>query len=429
MRWCMPCARPWLPADMAPPSGTAGLWRATFTLLAGGAFAQALPLLLGPWLARVYAPEQWGHYTAFAAVAANLAVVACARYEFALPLARDDAEAALLLALCVRVLGAVTVLSGALALGLVLSGQLPHAAWLPLAVGVAGAAQLLAMWATRAQRFKALAAGRVVQQGGGALVQALAGAAQAGSLGLVLGPVAASAAATLLLRRPAPLGGWQSVWRTPWAALRGVMRKHREFPLLNTPHAFAGALQDTLAVALLAAGSGEAAVGFWGLALRYLKAPATLVGASVSQALYPKLATAGPDEARAAVRQVMLALALAAVPLMLLLLAAGPALFAWAFGERWREAGELARALAPYIAAHFVASPLAVVTLAWRAQAWALRLALVGQAAFVLALLLGQHLGGLLGAAWAVSAAMVLYFGWYFWKLATWAEVPDAARA
>ncbi len=55
-----------------------GLVRATLTLLAGGVLAQALPLLLGPWLTRLYRPEEFGHYTVFAAVAANLAVVACA---------------------------------------------------------------------------------------------------------------------------------------------------------------------------------------------------------------------------------------------------------------------------------------------------------------------------------------------------------------
>jgi len=71
----------------------AGLLQATLTLLAGGVLAQALPLLLGPWLTRLYRPAEFGHYTVFAAVAANLAVVACARYEFALPLARSDAEA------------------------------------------------------------------------------------------------------------------------------------------------------------------------------------------------------------------------------------------------------------------------------------------------------------------------------------------------
>jgi hypothetical protein len=30
------------------------------------------------------------------------------------------------------------------------------------------------------------------------------------------------------------------------------------------------------------------------------------------------------------------------------------------------------------------------------------------------------HLGGLAGAGWSVSAAMAVYFGWYFWRLAMW---------
>ena len=57
----------------------------------------------------------------------------------------------------------------------------------------------------------------------------------------------------------------------------------------------------------------------------------------------------------------------------------------------------LARALALYVGAHFVASPLAVVTMAWGAQGWALRLALWGQLAFVIALAAGLALGGLAG--------------------------------
>jgi hypothetical protein len=67
-----------------------------------------------------------------------------------------------------------------------------------------------------------------------------------------------------------------------------------------------------------------------------------------------------------------------------------------------------------------VAAPLAVVTLAWGAQAWALRLALVGQLAFVAALAAGLKLNGLAGAGWGVSIAMTLYFGYYFVRLATW---------
>ena len=116
---------------------------------------------------------------------------------------------------------------------------------------------------------------------------------------------------------------------------------------MNTPHAFLGTLQDALAVALLVAWSGEAAAGFWGLALRYLKAPATLVGSAVSQALYPRLVAASADEAQRTVRQVMALLGVLAIGLMAVLLLAGPWLFERVFGPPWREAGELARALAP----------------------------------------------------------------------------------
>ncbi len=136
------------------------------------------------------------------------------------------------------------------------------------------------------------------------------------------------AAALGWLGRPAPPGGWRALRLVPRADWWAAARRYREFPLLNTPHAFAGALQDTLAVALLVGFTGEAAAGFWGLALRYLKAPASLVGGAVSQALYPRLVDVSPADARAAVRRVMGTLALLALPLVLLLMLFGPDLFA-----------------------------------------------------------------------------------------------------
>ncbi|MFZ5548526.1 MAG: lipopolysaccharide biosynthesis protein [Pseudomonadota bacterium] len=395
----------------------AGLLRASLTLAAGGAVAQALPLLLGPLLTRLFTPAEFGLYHLFAAVAANVAVVACARYEFALPLAADEGEADALRRLSLRLLAGTTGLSALGAAAWVIAGAGDWAAWLPLAVATAGAASLATLWATRLQRFRALAAARVLQYGGAALAQAAAGWAGAGVTGLIVAPIAAAGLATALLRLP--LVGAHGTARP--LTLREVAKRHRAFPLLNTPHAFAGALQDTLSLALIAAALGPAAAGFWGLALRYLKAPATLVGSAVSQALYPKLAEAGATpEARRALRRVMGLLALLAAPLVVALWVGGPRAFAFFFGPDWREAGLLARALALYIGMHFVASPLAVVTMAWQAQGWALGISLAGQVAFVLALATGLHWGGLVGAGWLVSIAMAAYFGYYFWRLATW---------
>jgi O-antigen/teichoic acid export membrane protein len=433
------------PSTAPPPRTRPGLLRATLMLIAGGAFAQALPLLLGPLLTRLYSPQEYGAFHLFAAIATNLAVVACARYEFALPLARSGAEASALRRLCLRVLLIVSALTSLGGVAWAWSSELPWALWLGPAVAAGGSVSLATMWATRQERFPQLAWARVLQYGGSAGLQVLAGWLHVGVSGLVIAPIAAQAAAAALLARlPGPTSASESARpatgdssaTTPLPSataadpanqqaprLREIAHRYREFPLLNTPHAFLGALQDTVSIALIAATLGPAAAGFWGLALRYLKAPATLVGSAVSQALYPKLAEAGPGAtpaARQAVRRVMAMLALLAAPLTIGLWLLGPWLFEQLFGAEWREAGLLARALAVYIGTHFIAAPLAVVTMAWGAQAWALRLALVGQLAFVVALAAGLHWGGLAGAGWAVSLAMAGYFGWYFWRLAHW---------
>lgn len=426
------------PAE-APGPG-ARLWRASITLMAGGVLAQALPLLLGPWLTRLYGPAEWGAYALFAAVAANLAVVACARYDFALPIARDEAEAESLLALGLRIGAAVVAGSAVLGLGLAwVRGDAGLWALLPLTVAAAGAVQALSNWAGRAARFRALATARVLQHGGGALaqgglgalLQALPALAPFGAAGLALGAMLGAIAALPGLRRPAPPGGWRGLWRVGADRRRAAARRHRDFPLLNTPHAFLGALQDAAALALLVGLSGDIAAGWWALALRYLKAPATLVGGSIAQALYPQLAAAPLAEGLRLLRRTVLGLVLAAAVLAGAIALAAPRAFGWAFGDDWAPAGELAQALALYVGAHFVASPLGVVTLAWRRQDWALKVALAGQGLFLAALAGGLLQGGPKAAAWTVSVTMaVFYAGYAAWlvsgRLAPGVDNPGA---
>lgn len=409
---------------------TSRLMRATLTLLTGSVLAHALPLLLGPLLSRLYTPGDFGQYALLWAVATNLAVVACARYEFALPLEKSARGAALLMVLCARLLLAVTAACALLALVLHLWHGTALAWWLPAGVLAIGATQWLTLWATRSQRFALLSAARLVQQGGGAVLQALLGLLKMGPMGLLVGPIVAGLGAAWLLARPAPQGGWRRMLRQPLRRLKAMAARHRDFPLYNTPHAFIGALQDTLALLLIAAWAGNAAAGFWALALRYLKAPATLLGGALAQALYPQLLRAHSGaEARTLVRRTMLALALLAAPLAAVLLLWGPDLFTWIFGAQWSDAGTLARGLGLYIGLHFIASPLSVVTLAWRAQPWALRLALVGQVVFFIGLAAGLHWGGIAGAAWGVSAAMAAYFLYYFQALAFWRDIPHESLA
>ncbi len=142
-----------------------GLLRATLTLLTGSVLAHALPLLLGPLLTRLYTPQDFGQFALLWAVATNLAVVGCARYEFALPLEKSPGRASVLMALCARLLLAVSATSVAIAAVLVLWQGTPLAWLLPLAVLAGGTTQWLTLWATRSQRFGLLSMARLVQQG------------------------------------------------------------------------------------------------------------------------------------------------------------------------------------------------------------------------------------------------------------------------
>ena len=282
--------------------------------MAGGALAQALPLLLGPLLTRLYSPQQFGLYHLFAAVAANLAVVACARYEHRAAAGRATTPRRRpLVALCRRILLAVIGLCALVgrclgrasasscgrcgcrrrcgAFGAAVAGHACRRCvrsasprWPPAACCSTAAAPRCRPRPVRG-RCRAVGADRRADRRG---------------------------AGRRRLAAAAPGAGLRSCRA---AALAAVARRHRDFPLLNTPHAFLGALQDTLAVALIAAWQGPAAAGFWGLALRYLKAPATLVGGAVSQALYPALAAGGvaSEDGRAAVRRVLRTLAAAGV--------------------------------------------------------------------------------------------------------------------
>ncbi|MFX7866387.1 hypothetical protein ABTK37_20535, partial [Acinetobacter baumannii] len=85
----------------------------------------------GPWITRLYSPAEYGQFSLVWSVASNLAVVGCARYEFALALETGETGAARLLALCLRVGLAVTGVALLIGAVWMVAGGLPLAAGLP----------------------------------------------------------------------------------------------------------------------------------------------------------------------------------------------------------------------------------------------------------------------------------------------------------
>lgn len=407
--------------------------RAAFARLAGAAaLSQLIPMAAAPLLTRWYGAEALGHWALFAALAANLATVANARYEYAIVLPRRKGEAALLLQLSLWVALGVAGLSLVGMLLLQLLPQLPArlspavlalGPWwlaLPMLVGLAGVQQALTLWNNRAGRYDAIASARVLQQGAAALAQLIAPLLLAASAGaLVAGQLLGALLAPLwLLRRGTVMARRRPA---PAAFLVRLARRYRQFPLVNSPHAFVNALQETLVIGLIATLAGAAEAGYYAVMVRLVKAPASLVGGALSELLLGRLARgwqAGED-LRPVLRRLLVRLALVALLPLALLLLAGPALFGWALGPEWARAGEYARWLAPYVAVHFVAAPLTVTPMVTGRQGGALVFSLVGNAIYVLAVAAVLGGGGGLGPALGlISLAMPLFFAVYLgWLL------------
>lgn len=431
--------------------------------------AQLIPMAAAPLLTRWYGAEALGHWALFAALAANLATVANARYEYAIVLPRRDGEAALLLRLCLWVALAVGLLSGLAAVAALhwpvpLQGRWASLRaldpWLLLlapVVALAGLQQALSLWNNRHRRFAVIAQGRVLQQGAMALAQigaALGGAASVAAL-VLSQAVAALAAPLWLMWRGA---GWRARFPAsganagPAAAvarpvgavaladgavarraspLRRLATRYRQFPLLNSPHAFINAMQETLVLALIASFADAASAGYYALMVRLVKAPASLVGGALSEALLGELARdwqRGVD-LRPRLRRAIRLLALVALPGVALLMLVSPALFGWALGPDWARAGEYARWMGPYVAAHFIAAPLTVTPMVTGRQRGALVFSLVGNALYVLPVALVLAAGGRLELAlgW-ISVLLPAYFVVYLMWLVRGAVPPAAVK-
>ncbi|KZE30264.1 lipopolysaccharide biosynthesis protein [Crenobacter luteus] len=400
-----------------------GFARNVATLAGGAAIAQFLPLAASPLLTRLYTPADFGLLSVYVAWLSALAVIATGRYELAIVLPAEAKRSANLFGLSLAVSAALSALLALLLwpapgfwAALMREPALSPWLWLlPLTVGLAGATQAYTQWNNRAQRYRANAAGRLAQALGMTGLQlALAGF---GAGGLLLGQAAGFVAALVAQALP----DWRE--RAPWrrdvdcAGMTAVAREYAEFPRVNAVNALIGAAQDTLTVTLLLTLSGSATVGLYGLMMRVLKLPAALIGQAVAQVAYRDLAAlhAAGESLAPRVRRLFALLSLLALPGALLMLAFGPALFAWVFGESWREAGEYARALSPYMLCHFVASPLGMVPLVIRRQKAALAFTVVGNGLFLATIALGLANGLALGATlWALSAAMTVYFLTYF---------------
>ena len=397
-------------------------------LIGGTISGQLLIVLSSPILTRIYTPEEFGGFAVFSALTAIGAVAIGLRYEFAIPVAESDDAAIGLVAVTTLIAFLFSLLVGLALwawqpalLEILQTPMLAGLLWLlPPVLFIYGMGSALNFWLIRRGAFRVNGVNRVVQFGTQAFSQVALGLMALGSVGLVVGYTAGYVTRLGHFMLSLPRATRARLFRPSPALMRRMMSTHWRYPAFTTGSSLLGTACEMLPAVLVAILYGQAMAGWFALSQRIVALPVRMLSDGASQVFLGEIATAE--------RSTILELFKKTIALFLLIGAVGgvpvvlvaPGLFAFVFGEPWREAGIIVQLLAPLYLARFVVMPLSQTLNVLRRQDLSLLLAFGNGSAMLASFAIGWWLAlepnwtiGLFGASGALTFMLYIPLAWY----------------
>lgn len=361
--------------------------RSVTVLIGGTAVAQVIMILLLPLLTRLYTPEDFSVLSIYLGLLSVISVAATLRFELAIPIPEDDAEAINILALGV-ISSFVTALVAALIVfffsvevsALFNQPILKYYLWLlPIGIFFAGSYSSLQFWASRKKRFSNIAKTKMQQALGAAAVQLLFGWLESSPLGLILGQTINNGAGAVGLARRSYFFD-QAVLKSlhPRTMIK-LFSKYDRFPKYSMLEGLSNNAAIQVPIIMIASLAAGPEAGFLLLAMQVMQAPVSLVGGAVSQVYLSKAPEMNREGRLSALTSNTLVglIKIGVVPLV----AAGaiaPYAFSFVFGEQWHRTGEIILYMVPWIAMQLLASPVSMVLHVTNNQPMAMSLQLFG---------------------------------------------------
>ncbi|MFB3883624.1 MAG: lipopolysaccharide biosynthesis protein [Thermodesulfobacteriota bacterium] len=336
------------------------------TLMTGTALAHGVTVIGIPFLSRSYSPEHFGIFSIFVGIGSTLSVWAALRYELAivLPEKQEDAMALVKLSSAVVFGVAVLILIIVLLLGsrIVSSFNLPYfdpwLKYLPLSILLGGLYNVLYYWCTRNSRFDKISVSRALQSFSTVCSQLAAFAlfmAGVGGLigGYIIGQIGGVGMLLTQLKGVRFRDPTCSILRTKVATI------YSDFPKFSGSGAFFDMAAVQIPLVMIPLLFSPHTGGLYAFADRLLRAPSGLVGMSVSQVLFQRLAASkeDPDGRRSLIFSIWKYMFLLGIGPMLMVFLFGPRIFSFFLGFHWQEAGRYAQILCIGFMAHFIAYP------------------------------------------------------------------------
>lgn len=336
--------------------------RNVLAVATGVAAAQAISLAFMPFLTRLYGPEAFGALAAFTAIINISTPLATLGYANAIVMPKTDEEA--------NAVARLSLVSAALVSPIVLISvyvfqlQLakltglehqPNLLYLiPISLLLVALLSVANQVAIREGLFKAKSSSYVASTFIMNLGKLGAGYISATGITLIIFLIISKLINYIILMARVPKVGAFNFRH--WFGLNGIQKAaldNKDFAIYRLPQSILNAAAVGLPVILLTNYYGSSAAGYYSLTTLILGAPVLLLGQSVGEVFYPKITNAIRQQASNSLQLVIKAtLALGGVAIIPFgtVMLFGPDLFAFAFGEQWKTAGEYAQWIAPWLA-------------------------------------------------------------------------------
>ncbi len=333
--------------------------RNVIILASGTAGAQVIAMVLSPLITRIYGPEAYGIMGTYASMISIIAPVAALTYPIAIVLPKKDQDAKGLIQLSLIITFFISMVS--LLIIFIYNKQIVNIFNLkeianflyliPLVVIFGGLMQVSEQWLIRTKQFAINARVTILQSAiingskvGIGIIYSFA------SVLVVLTVFANGLRAGMMI-----FFAKKSSYQTPITnnkeekkSLRELAKQYYDFPTYRAPEVFLNATSNGLPILMLTAFFGPASAGFYSIGRTVLSIPSQLIGKSVGDVFYPRIAEAAnnKEDLTALIKKATIALgAVGIVPYGLIVLF-GPTLFNFVFGSDWIIAGEYARWIA-----------------------------------------------------------------------------------
>lgn len=346
------------------------LGRNFILLTSGTTIAQAIPILLQPFLRRLFTPAEFGAFAIFLSITEIIVSIGTLRYETTIVLPEKEVMAANLFGLSFII--SLIINSIAFFAFLLFHDTIAHVVnfpsqfiywfyFIPLVSLLYCISQSINYWLIRKKAFWSSSINKISRRGLEGTVQLAFGICHLNPglvIGAIFGHIANIISGIYQLRMT-----HFPIKRVTKEKLKYVFRRYIEFPKYSTIPALLNVISLLLPLFLINKIFSDKETGYFDLTRQILLVPMALISSSLSQVLFQRItekSRAGKSISQE-IHKITFVLFLITSIIALLLALWGTNIFIILFGKQWEISGQIVKVVMIGFGFRFIVSPLSVI--------------------------------------------------------------------